>query len=98
MFQGAIQSLGTNGDYHERLLTSLKLNLDKYPNFLRPGAAFAAILVTDEEPQGSVDNIEILNYLTNIKKIPMEQIRFYGALESRDLCPLKSTNVAGMPV
>jgi hypothetical protein len=87
VFQNAIQSLGTNGDYHERLLTSLKLNLDKYPNFLRPGAAFAAILVTDEEPQGAVDNIEILNYLTTTKNIPMDQIRFYGAIESRDLCP-----------
>ncbi len=65
-FNQAVSLLGTGGSSTEQAYDPTLKHLRAFPNFLRPGAFFVMIVVTDEEEQSQINT---LNFLKELKQL-----------------------------
>ncbi len=64
-FQAAVRRLGVNGNGEERLYDPLIDHLNRHPTFLRTGAMFFLIVVSDEEEQSR--QFTTLQFIANVR-------------------------------
>lgn len=81
----AIGRLGLNGDATERTFGPILRVLQNYPNFLRPGGAFAIIVISDAPEQSQMTADAFVQSLSNFKS-GTAGTYFYGFLNPRDWC------------
>jgi hypothetical protein len=84
-FKSAVGRLGLDGDGTERMFAPMEKVLDNYPNFLRPGAGLAIIIISDAPEQSSVDVNQFLGYIKQAKG-SLSNVYFYGFLNPVDWC------------
>lgn len=81
----AVGRLGTSGDATERTFTPVLDALQRYPNFLRSGGAFAIIVISDAPEQSDINADDFVQALSNYKG-GLAGTYFYGFLNPRDWC------------
>jgi len=84
-FKLAISKLGTSGDGQERTFTPVLTTLQNYPNFVRPDAALAIILVSDAPEQSDISTADFVSGLLKVKG-KLSNLYFYGTLDPSDWC------------
>jgi hypothetical protein len=68
IFQTAVGRLGTSGSGIEKSYEPIVNNLTRFPNFVRPGAFLAIIIVTDEDEQSNAQSAtSTLAFLKTLK-------------------------------
>lgn len=87
-FRTALSRLGTNGSATEMTCAPAYRHLTTFPNFMRKGAKFALIVLTDEDEQSSFSGGcgPFLTHLTQ-QKGSLKDILSYSVLGTRDMCP-----------
>jgi len=90
IFKDALSQLGTGGDASEYVFYNVNRVLEMYPQFLRPDANLAVVMVSDEDEQSASDfgdNFKATPFLLSLyeKVTRKSNIRFYGALSRVDL-------------
>ncbi len=79
-FNQAVSRLGTSGDGTERPIESASRNFVKYPNFVRPNAVLAIIILSDAPDQSrGVTAISFLDQLVQMKG-SVDKIRVYAII------------------
>ena len=86
-FKAAIRKLGIGGDSEEKMFQPIEDVLTKYPNFLRPNAGLAIIVISDA-PEQSGPNFAADQFVQYIRKAKgnLDQVFFYGFLNPVDWC------------
>jgi hypothetical protein len=93
VFKGAVVRLGTNGDGIERSFRPVLDKIRTFPNFLRPQAHLAVIMVSDEDEQSNIPAADFVAQLTAAKGGRASLVRVYAALNSTDFgCTQGTTN------
>jgi hypothetical protein len=83
LFQGAVNSLGTNGTYQEEGFAPMLQALQRNPDFVRPNSTLAVIFVTDAQEQGSQSVQDLVADMAQIKST--RETVSYGIFWTRDL-------------
>jgi hypothetical protein len=87
-FQAAIRRLGTSGDSVERMFAPIQKHLTDFPDFLRPEATLAIIIISDAAEQSSIRGSDMLSFIHAKKSGDHKKAIFYGALTPTDfVCP-----------
>jgi hypothetical protein len=77
VFADAMSKLGTGGDSNEQSFAPTLNALAQYPTFLRPGAFFVQVIVSDElEDEGRRSNVSPTSYLSQIHQLMHADDRF----------------------
>jgi hypothetical protein len=80
-FQSAVGRLGVGGDGTEKTFDPFVKQINSHPDFLRPNAFLALIMVTDVSEQSYTYNpTSFLTYLTGLKGGHKEKILTYGVI------------------
>ncbi len=97
-FQQAVGRLGENGDTTEKTYTPVLNALHQFPDFLRPNAYLALIIVTDEEEQSDVTTNDFLNQIKALKANSLGHFLTYGIFSDRSAgCPGSAYNGGKYP-
>lgn len=83
IFKDAIGNLGTSGDAIEKTFAPIMKWLPQFPNFLRPQAMLAIIMVTDAEEQSGVTSADFLAFLQKTKG-SLKRVISYGVFSPQD--------------
>ena len=92
-FKAAVANLGTSGDATEQTFDPVVKALTNYPQFLRPTAALAIILISDAPEQSKMDVVSFIQFLQRAKG-NLTSIYFYGFLNPSDWCPSTDSDFA----
>lgn len=88
-FKAAVRRLGLDGDAYEKTFIPVQNALTRYPNFARPGAYLAIILVSDAPEQSRMSVQDFLKVLVAAKG-DLKHVLFYGFMAPRDWCPMSA--------
>jgi hypothetical protein len=83
LFQGAVNRLGTGGNFQEEGFAPMLQALNRYPDFVRPNSTLAVIFVTDAQEQGDQSVQDIVAQMARIKSI--RETVSYGIFWTQDL-------------
>ncbi len=97
VFQRGVMALGTRGDSVEREFAPIQSALTQYPDFLRPEAALAVIMITDEEEQSGIPAASFVEFLLNLKNGDASRVFIYGAFEGNDIGCRSASHYQGSP-
>ncbi|MGZ3722869.1 MAG: hypothetical protein ACXVA9_08075 [Bdellovibrionales bacterium] len=84
-FKAAVRKLGMDGDVYEKPFDSITTALTNSPNFLRPNADLAIILVSDAAEQSIATTAVFLKTLSTFKA-DLSKVSFNGFLNPVDWC------------
>jgi hypothetical protein len=85
-FEAAVGQLGINGSGIEQTFDPVVQAMTNYPDFHRPGAAFALILISDAPEQSYNTNVtQFIQFLTGLNG-NLDYTFFYGFLNPQDWC------------
>ena len=90
VFQAAVKKLGLSGAGTEKMMEPILEHLKSYPDFLRPEAQLAVIMVSDEYEQTQDSYITKEDFLQELirKKGSRRLLKFYAIMNAVDLnCP-----------